>query len=141
MDVDKLLKSLDNEKNEVLLNFTTKKIKEMNSQILKELHLSKEETKELFIKLKEYRYTDEVLELKQGNYIRWINILNPGDINLSKGAVLCDIMPKEEGTYLRLKNIFGPIFQIKMDECLIFQKLSEQEKILLMALDTLSLTK
>ena len=39
MDVNKLLKALDDESNELLLNFTTKKIKEMNLNILKELHL------------------------------------------------------------------------------------------------------
>ena len=41
MDVNKLLKALDDDSNESLLNFTTKKITEMNLNILKELHLSK----------------------------------------------------------------------------------------------------
>ena len=40
MDVKKLLTALDDETNENLLNFTTKKIKEMNLEILNELHLS-----------------------------------------------------------------------------------------------------
>ena len=31
MDIDKLLKALDNEKNESLFNFTTDKLREMNS--------------------------------------------------------------------------------------------------------------
>ena len=51
MDVNKLLKALDDETNENLLNFTTKQIKEMNLKILKELHLSKNDTLDLLNKL------------------------------------------------------------------------------------------
>jgi len=43
MDINKLLKALDDESNETLLNFTTDKIREMNLKILKELHLPKKE--------------------------------------------------------------------------------------------------
>ena len=44
MDVNKLLKALDDNSNETLLNFTTYKIKEMNLNILKELQLSRKDT-------------------------------------------------------------------------------------------------
>ena len=39
MDVNKLLKALDDNTNENLLNFTSDKMKEMNLKIVKELHL------------------------------------------------------------------------------------------------------
>ena len=52
MEVKKLLTALDDETNENLLNFRTKKIKEMNLKILQELHLSKTDTLELLGKLK-----------------------------------------------------------------------------------------
>ena len=64
MDVNKLLQALDDDSNETLLNFTTKKIKEMTLKVLKELHLSKADTLELFEKLKAYKYVDEMNELK-----------------------------------------------------------------------------
>ena len=41
MDQNKLLKALDDETNESLLNFTSDKLLEMNLNILKELHLPK----------------------------------------------------------------------------------------------------
>ena len=41
MDVNKLLKALDDETNETLLNFTTKKIKEMNNTNFMITRLSK----------------------------------------------------------------------------------------------------
>ena len=40
MDVQKLLRALDNESNESIVQYTTKKIHEMNWKILLELHLN-----------------------------------------------------------------------------------------------------
>ena len=140
MDVNKLLKALDDESNELLLNFTTKKIKEMNLNILKELQLSKKETLELLNKLQEYKYIDEMNELKYGSYIRWIPIEDPNDIQLTKGALFCEMKITDNGVFCICKNYGFPIrhFQISMDKNLIFQKLTDQEMVLLSALDHLS---
>jgi hypothetical protein len=140
MDVNKLLKALDDESNELLLNFTTKKIKEMNLNILKELQLSKKGTLELLNKLQEYKYIDEMNELKYGSYIRWIPIEDPNDIQLTKGALFCEMKITDNGVFCICKNYGFPIrhFKISMDKNLIFQKLTEQEMVLLSALDHLS---
>ena len=140
MDLNKLLKALDDETNETLLNFTTKKIKEMNLKVLKELHLSTSDTLELFEKLKSYKYVDEMNELKYGAYIRWIPIEDPTNISLSKGALFCEMKITNDGVFCICKN-FGFTtrhFQISMDKTLIFQKLTDQELVLLSALDHLS---
>ena len=140
MDVNKLLKALDDDSNENLFNFTTKKILEMNLQVLKELHLEKTETLIILKKLKEYKYVDEMNDLKYGTYLRWIPINNPENIHLTKGAVFCEVKITDNGVFIVCKN-FGystKHFQIKMDECLIFQKLTAQELVLLSALDHLS---
>ena len=140
MDVNKLLKALDDESNDNLFNFTTKKILEMNLQILKELELNRDETLDLLKKLKGYKYVDEMSDLKYGTYIRWIQISNPENIELAKGAIFCEIKITDNGVFIVYKN-FGyttKYFQIKMDECLIFQKLTSQEQVLLSALDHLS---
>ena len=47
MDIPKLLKALENENNENLMNFTTIKLREMNQRVLKELPLSKSQYNEL----------------------------------------------------------------------------------------------
>ena len=140
MDVNKLLKALDDEKNENLFNFTTKKILEMNLQVLKELQLDRNETLELLKKLKGYKYVDEMNELKYGTYLRWIPLNDPENIHLTKGAVFCELKITDNGVFIVCKN-FGYStrhFQIKMDECLVFQKLTSQEQVLLSALDHLS---
>jgi hypothetical protein len=140
MDVNKLLKALDDESNENLFNFTTKKILEMNLQVLKELQLNRNETLIILKKLKEYKYVDEMNELKYGTYLRWIPLNDPENIYLTKGAVFCELKITDNGVFIVCKN-FGyntKHFQIKMDECLLFQKLTGQELVLLNALDHLS---
>lgn len=140
MDVNKLLKALDDENNENLMNFTSKKIKEMNLKVLQELHLSKSETIELFNKLIGYRYVDEINDLKYGTYLRWIPLTDPTTIRLSRGALFCDLKIEKNGISLVCKN-YGynfKHFQIKLDECLVFQKLTDNEMVLLSALDHLS---
>lgn len=140
MNVEKLLKALDDESNEILLNFTTDKIREMNFNILKELHLTKSETIEMYNKLKDYKYVDEMNDLKYGTYIRWIPIEDPNNIHLTKGALFCEMKITDNGIFCVCKNYGFPArhFQLSMDKNLIFQKLTEQEQVLLSALDHLA---
>ena len=91
MDVNKLLKALDNDSNEQVLNFTTNKIRGMNLKILKELKLSKKDTLNIYNKLKDYKYIDEMNDLKYGTYLRWVPIEDPNNIYLTKGAIFCEM--------------------------------------------------
>ena len=140
METQKLLESLENEDNEYLLGLTTKKIKEMNKKVLQELHVSAQEISGYLSKLKEYKYVDEISELKYGAYLRWISLTDMDDLELKKGGIFCEMKVTDEGMILICKN-YGyskKHFQLKFDEHMIFQKLCEQELILLNALDQLS---
>jgi hypothetical protein len=140
MNVQKLLQALDDESNETLFNFTTGKIREMTLNILKELHLPKKETIDIYNKLKDYKCVDEMNDLKYGTYVRWIPIEDPTNIHLTKGALFCEMKITDEGVFCVCKNFGFPSrhFQISMDKNLIFQKLTEQEIVLLSALDHLA---
>jgi hypothetical protein len=140
MDISNLLKALENESNESLLNLTTEKIKEVKLNILKELNLSKSDTLELLEKLNKYKYIDEMNELKYGSYIRWIPIEDLTKIYLTKGGIFCEIKITDEGVICICKSIGfkSRYFRISIDKNLLFQKLSEQELVLLSALDHLS---
>jgi hypothetical protein len=140
MDIQKLLKALDDDSNETLMNFTTDKIKEMNLNVLKELHLPKKDTLELMSKLKDYKYVDEMNELKYGAYIRWIPIEDPTNIYLTQGAMFCEMKITDNGVFCVCKNygFKARHFQISMDKNLIFQRLTDQELVLLSALDHLA---
>ncbi len=137
MDVDKLMTALDNDKNESIMNLTTKKMQEMVFNILKELHLDKETLLEYFKKLKGYRYIDEINDLKYGGFIRWIPITDPDHLPLHYCGIVCDIVIKDDGVYVVCKNFMHRHYRFKMDECLIFQKLTAQEHIIISALDHL----
>ena len=73
-------------------------------------------------------------ELIEGRYIRWINITNPTNIKLTNGGILCEIKI-EDYVSLVMKNNINQFFQINLDENLIFQKLTDQEKVILYAID------
>ena len=137
LDVEKLMTALDNNKNESIMNLTTKKIQEMNLEILKELHLDRETLVNYFKKLKEYKYVDELNDLKYGGFIRWIPITDPENLPLNQCGIICDIIISDDGVYIVCKNFMHRHYRFKMDECLIFQKLSAQELIILSALDHL----
>lgn len=137
MDVNKLLNALDNDGNESIMNLTNKKILEMNLNILKELHLGREVTLDYLKKLKGYRYIDEIQDLRHGAYIRWIPIGDPNYLPLHYAGIICDIKITDTGIMIVCKNFMHRHYTFKMDECLIFQKLSDQEQVLLSALDHL----
>jgi hypothetical protein len=138
MNINKLLKALDNEKNEGLMDFTSSKIKDMNREIIKELQLPKHIENDFIQKLENYKYVDEINDVHNGSFIRWVPINNPNKIELKKGALVCEIKITNNGTFIVCKGFFNKHFQIKMDECLIFQLLKSDEQVLLSALDHIS---
>jgi hypothetical protein len=138
IDINNLLTALDNEKNDSIMNLTTAKIQEMNFGILKELHLDREILIDYFKKLKGYKYVDEINDLKHGGFIRWIPLTDPTHLPLNQCGIICDIIITDDGVYIVCKNFMHRHYRFKMDECLIFQKLSAQEMVILSALDHLT---
>jgi hypothetical protein len=138
MDVNKLMNALDNENNENIIHLTSKKIAEMNLNIIKELHLDKSTTLNYLKKIKGYRYIDEINDLKYGGFIKWIPITDPSYIPLHHCGIICDIKITDSGVLISCKNFMHRHYTFKMDECLIFQKLTSQEQIIINALDHLN---
>jgi hypothetical protein len=132
-----LIKSLDNENNSGIENLSTRKIKTIKNDCLQQLQLPRDKLKELHAKLKEYRFVDDLTNIQYGRYIRWINLKNPENLYLTTGGVIIDIQLLEDGIYVLCKNFRNKRMKIKIDECFIFQKLTDQEKMILSALDYL----
>jgi hypothetical protein len=137
IDINNLLTALDNEKNDSIMNLNTSKIQETIFNILKELHLDREILIDYFKKLKGYKYVDEINDLKHGGFIRWIPLTDPTHLPLNQCGIICDILISDDGVYIVCKNFMHRHYRFKMDECLIFQKLSAQEMVILSALDHL----
>lgn len=137
MDLTKLMYALDNEHNETIINMTSAKIFNMNLNILKELHLDEDTTMDYLKKLRGYKYVDEINDLKHGSFIKWIPITDPNYLPLNRCGMICDIKITDNGVIITSKNFMHRHYTFKMDECLIFQKLSSQENIIISALDHL----
>lgn len=134
LNVDNLLKALDNEEHTNLINTSFQQIAKDKNDILQNLHLQKDKLKDFHKKLRHYRYIDELNDLKYGQYIRWIN-LNNESLKLTSGGIFLDLKLLNNGTHVVCKNNMNRVFQIKFDECIFFQKISNQEEIILKVLN------
>ena len=133
MDIDKLMHALENDNNAPIASLDLKQIAKDKNDMLQQLHLPKEELKTLHQKLKLYRYVDTMEQLGYGKYIRWIN-LNNMPLKLTNGGILCSIKVVDEIIHVLCRNNVGKIFQVSLAKVLLFQKLSDQEQIILKAM-------
>lgn len=129
-----LIKSIENENNHHILHLTKGKIKSNINDILQKIQLTNEELNKYHKKLDGYRYIDNINEYEYGRYVRWIN-LNKNNPVLTNGGIITSIVYDSEATdsdvCIRVKNNRNRFFCIRTNECIIFQKLSDQEYILL----------
>ena len=137
LEINNLLLALENESNSSIMNLTNSKIKTIKNNMLQRLGLERDELKKLHKKLKGYRYCSDMNDVQYGYYIRWIPLKNPDNIKLTNGGIIIDIDIIKDCVQLRIKNNMNRIFQIKLDECYIFQKITPQEKVILGVLDYL----
>jgi hypothetical protein len=78
-------------------------------------------------------------DLQYGFYIRWIPLKDPDNIYLTNGGLLCDMKIINDQIHIICKNNRNRIIQFKFDEAMIFQKISQQEHVILNVLDYLKL--
>ena len=134
---DDLLNALENETNASIMNLTTSKIKEHKNNALQQFQLQRDILKKFHKKLKNYRYVRGMHDLQYGYYIRWIPLKNPNNIYLTNGGHICDIKIVNNQIQILCKNNMNRMFQIKYDETILFQKITDQEKVILGVLDYL----
>jgi len=135
--VDNLLNALENDTNSSIMKLTSAKIKEHKNNILQRLQIKGTNIKCFHKKLKFYRYCSEMSDLQYGYYIRWISLKDPMNLSLTNGAMICDIKFINNKIQILCKNARHRFVQIKFDEVIIFQKLSQQEQVILSVLDYL----
>ena len=146
LDMKKLVKALDNDINQNIVDndLDYKKINQAKNDILQQLQLSRDKLKTMHKQLKSYRYIDSMEEIRYGSYIRWIKLNNPEDIKLTNGGIVVDIKVfkyEEEDideVHLICRNRMNRLFQIKLNENIVFQKLNDQEQVLLSAMEYLN---
>jgi hypothetical protein len=137
MDSNQFLNALENESNASIMDLTNTKVKSQKNDILQQLQLPREKLKLFHKKLKNYRYCSDLRDIQYGHYIRWVPLKNPEKICLTNGGIICDIQIINNCIHIRCKNNRNHIIQFKFDECILFQKISSQEKVILSVLDYL----
>ena len=136
-EMNNLLFALENESNNSIMNLTSGKIKTIKNNMLQRLGIERQELKKLHQKLKNYRYCSDMNDVQYGYYIRWISLKNLEDLKLTNGGIIIDIDIINDCVQIKVKNNMNRIFQIKLDECYIFQRITPQEKVILGILDYL----
>ena len=138
IDIESLMSALDDDDNASLMKLDTRAVKAVKNDMLQKLNLPREQLNKLHKRLEDYRYVDEMNELKYGAYIRWIPLRDPNKVKLTNGGIICDILVKDNGIHVVCRNNMHRMFQIKLVECMVFQKLSDQERVLLCVMDYLN---
>ncbi len=132
-----LLNALENDGNTSIMKLNNRKIKTIKNNVLQQLPLHGDMIKIYHKKLKDYRYCSEFPDVQMGYYCRWINLKNPENIHLTNGGIIIDFKLFDDGLQLICKNNRNMIMQLKFNEIMLFQKLSNQEKVILSVLDYL----
>ena len=114
---------------------TTGELKTIKNNVLQKLLLEKNELKLYHKLLTNYRYVDEIDELRYGSYIRWFNLSKPKSLKLLNGGFIVDIKNNNGNIIILCKNGLNKFFNLKMNESFIFQKNTRQEELLIKILD------
>ena len=146
MNIEDVLHSLDNDKNLSISKLTYDKINNMKYNMLERLGINDDELESMLHKLADYRYVEELQDIQHGAFIRYVPLTSKngekeGEIVLKNGGFICEVKILGSGVHLLCRNHFRKIFQLKLDEVLIFQKLSNQEEIILSVFDYLAKNK
>ena len=114
---------------------TTGELKSIKNDILQKMLFDKDELKHYHKLLTNYRYVDEIDELRYGSYIRWFNLNKIKSLKLLNGGFIVDIKTNNKDIIILCKNAQNKFFNIKMNESIIFQKNTKQEVLLIKILD------
>lgn len=120
--------------------FTKRENEAIKRHIISELPLSSVTQKTLLQKLKDYKYIDEMHHFRIGSFIRWISLLETecnDDINLNRGAILCNVVITSNGVNILVKNMYSSkLFTLTLDNNVFFQKLNKDEQLIMLAMNS-----
>jgi len=140
MNIQLLQQALENDDNLNIINTNIQDIKNKKNEILQELGLKRDDLKSFHKKLNGYMYIDNISDLKYGRNIRWINLKQLDPIKITNGSVLCDIKISAKGISLVLKGFNASFITLYFNENILFQKINDEEKIILKAVEYLEKT-
>ena len=100
--------------------------------VFNELKLSNELIKDFHKKLQYYKVIDNISEINEGKYIRWIKI---NTNKLANGALVCDIEITDEDILIYCKTINNRFITLSYNKNILFEKISDDELLLINVVD------
>jgi len=139
LDIDSLLSSLENDKNDYLEKKTIDSVIKEIYEIVNTMKIPKEKKIDYCQKLREYRYVNNINELHRGKHVKWIHVNHapdpsrPNKPQLIGGGIVVNIKFMDNGTHVLVRTPNNQFINILFDNCYIFQKMNLQEQLILMA--------
>jgi hypothetical protein len=131
---ERLTDAVSRIKDETILDTNLSQIKSVKNNVLQQLQLSREKLQDFHKRLERYRYIDEIIDIDCGDYVRWIDLDKSTEIKLAMGAFVCDVEINTDGMHIKLRSVTGRYIQLRMDEIMLFRKMTDDELVVLSAM-------
>jgi hypothetical protein len=128
-DVEKWMKEIDDSQYNYLEGKTTQVIEQEKMEAL-EIH--DVDRNKILMSLSMYRAVNDLRDLRMGHHCRWINHKTN---HLHKGGYLTKVDFRDKGVYLLCELLKRYKMQVKMEDATVFQKITAEEWVVIMAND------
>lgn len=137
INIDELVSNIDVENSPYLWKTQSEIEKEIFTTLVP-FYKNNNTLLELCKKLVGYRYVDELYQLHRGKHVRWLRYkigdrpLTEDAMRLTNGGIVVDLKFGENGACVLVRVPGAGFFtQYKFDECITFQKLTDEECMIL----------
>lgn len=138
LDINAILSVMNKKENSTIANMTLKKIAARRHEILSSLNVTPEKMEEFERKLHMYRVIESPYDLKHNQLIRWIPLRSlETRPYVTLGGCLFNVKQNEiDGIHtITIRNVKRFVFNIKFELNVVFQRLSQDELLLLRAVE------
>jgi hypothetical protein len=138
LDINAILSAMNKAENNTIANMTLKKITARRHEILSSLNLTPEKMEEFERKLHMYRVIENPYDLKHNQLIRWIPLRSlETRPYVTLGGTLFRLRenPEEKVHIVTIRNIKKFVYNIRFELNVVFQRLSQEELMILRAVE------
>jgi hypothetical protein len=138
LDVNAILSAMNKTENNTIANTTLKKIHARRHEILASMNLTPEKLAEFERKLHMYRVIENPYDLKHNQLIRWIPLRSlEARPYVTLGGTLFRVRENVEDKMhiVTIRNIKRFVFNIRFELNVVFQRLSQEELLILRVLE------
>jgi hypothetical protein len=138
LDINAILSAMNKRENNTIANMTLKKIAARRHEILSSLNVTPEKMEEFERKLHMYRVIEDPHDLKHNQLIRWIPLRSlETRPYVTLGGCLFRVKQNEtDGIHIvTIRNVKRFVFNIKFELNVVFQRLSQEELLILRAVE------